>query len=497
MAITLRHDASAVALPSTNASGRKYGQQLVLQQQQQKYLGHQAGLDRLFDANKQASQNQFQWRRDQNQNQVQWARDLQRNSDIAARDQVQFDRQQEANRAAEFAQARDRIGMHAQEMLNSGEIPEHLRPEVRELIRGKSIILGSGFDETARKEYLSDYNARLAGILSQIPPKTPPPTPQETFDRSIVVDPKTGMRYRVDKDGNPEPLAQLEQPQQQPTSFGEWQQQEPEKARKAFADKAAAIQQSIDDGLLTLKNGQTVEDMVFEQLEQPFQAMRKRYGPPTPAPQLPGANQGAAPSSPMQSILETPAAPPAAAQPAQEQPPAGVAEAPLTPQEKPQNAWSEVASGGRESVPVAGNQRQPEIPPRGAQEGAKQGSKQDDGDLFDQVSGLPMVKKEDFGKLVDSAEDDSDKSVIRQVQKLANHPDYANSPDIVNALHVVVGSNSTKEDRLAAAEYLKAKGIDLEQAVPENPDRSDKLKKVHEKNQKRFGSSRQVFDVEW
>ena len=64
MGIVFRHDAAAVALPSTSGS-RKYGQQLVLQQQQQKYNAQQAGYDRMF-----------QLGRDQQQYGVQAARDM-------------------------------------------------------------------------------------------------------------------------------------------------------------------------------------------------------------------------------------------------------------------------------------------------------------------------------------------------------------------------------------------------------------------------------------
>jgi hypothetical protein len=269
-----------------------------LQQQYQKYQGQQAGYDRLLTLGRDAIQSRDQAIRQGQQNAAQAIRDAQQNSFQVGRDKAQQDAADREQRKRDFDAARDRIGMHAQEMLKSGEIPEHLIPKVRGLIHGKSIVMGSGYDETARQEFLKDYNAQLAGILSEIPPKPTPLTAQQLSDQNVVV--RGGVSGQINKNGVWEPF---KQEPKQPVSFGDYVQMEPEKARKAFADKLAAIKTSVANGK-PLGPWKSAEDKAIAELEAPFQELHKRYGPPEMAPFIPGAPPIDQSQNSVRSILE-------------------------------------------------------------------------------------------------------------------------------------------------------------------------------------------------
>lgn len=159
--------------------------------------------------------------------------------------------------------------------------------------------------------------------------------------------------------------------------------------------------------------------------------------------------------------------------------PLRAADAANEPQAAPAGTGTEQsASDG--SVPVGGSQGQ---------------SNQGRSELITgqpQQSGLPTVTPPDFGKLVAAAPDDNEKAVINQIQGLASQ--HADSPDVVNALNVFVSPGSSKEDRLAAFDYLSTAGIDLNQMIAEEPGRAEKIRKVQEKNQERFGNRRDLLN---
>ena len=296
MAIRFRHDAAAVALPSNMAS-RKYGQSLVLQQQQQKYASQQAALDRELQAARLQPpvRNNWQWGGNQ-QGGLQRGFGLTPNPD--AQKQLLADQQA---RAADFGAARDRIGMHAQEMLKNGEIPPELVPQVRNLLMDKAAVLTNKYNETQQQEFLSDYNAQLAAILSGVPPKAPEPTPQELYDKGVVTDPETGMRFRQNAKGDYDPLPQQEQQPQRPTSAAEAFQADPKVRDKYMAD-AIAIETKGGEVPLTRDSRKKAATLAMELYEED-----NSLGTPTAAPAMPGA----APTAPRteQSILEPTQAP--------------------------------------------------------------------------------------------------------------------------------------------------------------------------------------------
>jgi hypothetical protein len=180
MAITLRHDAAAVALPSSSAQ-RKYGQSLVLQQQQQKYQGQQAGYDRLFDAYKQQNQNAFAWNQAADNRVFQAKQQQAQNNFLLDRDQAKFDQQQQQQRKADFDAARNRIDTYAKDALSDPDLPDDLRQRIQNLVSGKMVALGGGYDGPAQQQFLDQYNSQLAAILSEIPPKQPKAPPQPNF----------------------------------------------------------------------------------------------------------------------------------------------------------------------------------------------------------------------------------------------------------------------------------------------------------------------------
>jgi hypothetical protein len=136
MPIRFKYQAAAVP-PSSNRITRNFGQNLVQQQNQQKYLGAERGKERLFSLGQQNLRNQFQLGRDQNAN---------------------------------FQGALDDIATQAQGLLENNRIPPELTPEVRRLLEGRRAVLGSGYNQTQQQEYLKGFNAQLNGILSQVPP---------------------------------------------------------------------------------------------------------------------------------------------------------------------------------------------------------------------------------------------------------------------------------------------------------------------------------------
>lgn len=277
MAITFRHDAAAVALPA-NSANRKYGQQLVLQQQQQKYQGHQAGLDRLFDANKIQQQNQFQWNRDQQQRNFQWDMGHAQNKFQADRDKAKFEQQQQQQRKADFDAARNRIDTHAKDMLANGEITDpEARQRIQNLIAGKTIVMGSDFDETARQNYLDQYNAELAKILSEVPPAKPKPPPQPNF--------------HTDQNGNqwvesgPGKWEQVPPQEKKPTSLKEYYNGNEDKFQKDLDATMKSMQDEVDLGNST---GPVTPEAAWKKMQEAYDFRQKALGrssqPPAGAP---------------------------------------------------------------------------------------------------------------------------------------------------------------------------------------------------------------------
>jgi hypothetical protein len=217
MAITFRYDAAGVVPPS-NESTRKYGQSLVLQQQQQKYAGQQAGYDRLFRAGSQLQQQNFM-----------------------------TDRDMQEQRARDFDAARSRLDAYARDMLANGEITDpDSRRKIQGLIAGKTAVMGSGFDQTARQEYLDQYNAQLAGILSGVPVNQKP-TEQDLHDQSVVVE--NGIRGQRNAKGEFVPFPQQEQPVQPPMTAADAFRADPKLHKQYIEDSIRVL---TEDGMKPL-----------------------------------------------------------------------------------------------------------------------------------------------------------------------------------------------------------------------------------------------------
>lgn len=89
----------------------------------------------------------------------------------------------------------------------------------------------------------------------------------------------------------------------------------------------------------------------------------------------------------------------------------------------------------------------------------------------------PMVAP-DFGKLTASATDDSDRAVFGKLQGMYDKQ----SPEIQNAISILVDSSKLKKERAAAALYLKNAGIDLEKLAGPKVDDATKRLNQYQKN---------------
>ena len=319
MAITFRHDAAAVTPPSNSAT-RKYGQQLVLQQQQQKYQGLQAGYDRLFQLGRDAQQNAFQVGRELRQQNFIQNRDDAQNRFQMDRDKVLFEQQQKQQEAARqqafMEEARKQSGRFIMDSIEKGEYDDVTARELRQNLIEEAEALGNpALDATQRAEALNKLRARRAVLSANRMPKTPPPTAQEQFDNSIVTDSATGTRYRQNAKGDYEPIQEAPK---RPTSAAEAFQADP-KVRDKYMEQAIAIETKGGDEPLTVESRRKASALAQQLYEED-----NNLGTPTDAPQLPGA----APATPGQSksILEGPTA----QMPDRGQPPAPVQ--PLTAQ---------------------------------------------------------------------------------------------------------------------------------------------------------------------
>lgn len=425
MAITFRHDAAAVTPPS-NASTRKYGQSLVLQQQQQKYQGHQAGLNRLFDAAQQERQNVVQFGRDLQQNAFQVGRDKDQNQFQLDRDKNLFDQkqqEQEAERRRAFLEdARNQSSSIIMEDIENGLFDPATARKLRQNLVEESEALGNPeLDPTQRAEALQKIRAERAMLSANRQEKSPPKPPQPNFYTD-----DSGGRWVEEAPGK---WGQVPQQEQEPKSFSEYAQKNPEDARKRFSETLDAMRQSVSDGETTVPAGKTVEDMAVERLEEPFRLFQERFGQSSapPSASAPGTNPGVSPA------------------PMTERGPGGTTSAASAPAIPPvQNPWSE-AEVGAASPKISGKKPvQPKSPPQEA------------------TSNAP-----DFGKLTASATDDADKALFGKLQEAYQ----GQTPDVQAAIAVFANPDSGDQEFRDAADYLKSKGIDVETiaAPPERP----------------------------
>lgn len=332
MPISFRHDAAAV-MPSSNQAQRKYGQSLVLQQQQQKYNEKQAGYDRLFqlgrdqqqfqnDFVKDVRQQTFLERQARDQNKFQ----LDRDKALAEQQQQQ---QEVARQNAFMDEARKQsAGMIMEDIKNGMYDPVTARKLQQSLVDEAEALGNRELDATMRAEALAKIRAkRLLDSANRLE-KPPAPTDQEVYEKSIVTDPVTGQRMLPDGKGRYQPIP--EKPQR-PSSATEAFAADP-KLRDKYVQEAIAMETKKDGFGKDIpldregrKKAVALAQQLWEDDNLPNEAPPRDEGP---APTL-------AARGPSQSILEAPTAaspdpgyPPAPGQMIAQSPDAGSPPAP-------------------------------------------------------------------------------------------------------------------------------------------------------------------------
>lgn len=242
MPITIRHDAAAVVPPS-NQSTRKYGQQLVMQQNQQKYAAQQQGYDRAFTLGRDAMQSRDAAIRQGQQNAEQKIRDatLFANNQTLQETQNKFRQQQaEAEQQAKFMEdaRKQSSGMIMDDIKNGAYDPATSRKLQQNLVAESEALGNPQLDATQRAEALAKIRAERAMLTASRIEAPPKPTPDEEFQQGVATDPETGMRYRKNSKGD---WDQLEQPQKPPASAAEAFQADPKLRDKYMADATAIV----------------------------------------------------------------------------------------------------------------------------------------------------------------------------------------------------------------------------------------------------------------
>lgn len=559
MGITFRHDAAAVALPTTNASGRKYGQQLVLQQQQQKYATQQAQQDRMFDAYKMESQNIAQQQRDWQQ------RDFVLNRD---RDQNKLQQQQmDAARQQQFMDdARKQQSGMIMADIQSGEYDPNTARKLQQNLVAESEALGNPqLDATQRAEALQKIRAERALLASNRMQKPPAPTPQEQFEQGVVN--RNGVDYIQDSKGKWTPLepskSQQEQEKMQQQQLQQQEQEaqkmRPKSAQEYYAENEDKFQKDLE---ATMKTMQSEQDLVtdpkkkkevtpeaaWEQMQKNHDFRQKalgkaQYGEPTLAPEAPKpfgqrleelrsqskssgtredfkafedfantskslqalqdkidalplgseerkaatqewvnqrdrliqldkqASQAAPPE--MKSIIDpslqrgNPTAAPPASIPSQPVSPPEMrsileAPAPVQTPSAPipaQNAWEQVATPPATPTPEAPTEQGLVNPQANAGDASKYPWLRQPGQLM-KGGNKQDANAPDFGSLTVNAADEADRQTIGKLQSAY---EQAKSPEVKNAISILVNPKSAREDKMKAVRDLKKAGVDINQ----------------------------------
>ena len=276
MAIRFKHDAAGVVPPS-NSSTRKYGQSLVMQQQQQKYQSQQAGYDRMFTALRDQNQNIAQQQRDWMQRDFALNRDKDRRDFITARDKEQFDQQQKLM---------DRQFDQQQKLMD--------RKLQQNLVAESEALVNPQLDATQRAEILDKIRAERATLSANRIEKPPVPTAQDLHDQSVVY--QDGIAGQTDKNGMFVPLPQQTK---RPTSAEDAFKSDPKLADKYFQDAKAIV---TEDGEIPYDEDARKKAM---DLARKLYEQDNNLGTPTPAPAMSGQSQAPATPAQEQSILKT------------------------------------------------------------------------------------------------------------------------------------------------------------------------------------------------
>lgn len=479
MAIRFKHDAAAI-IPPSNSSTRKYGQSLVMQQQQQKYQSQQAGYDRMFDAYRQQTANQFQRERDLNQQAFMAGRDKDQRDFIAARDQTQFDQQQkliDQQRQAKFMDDARRMssGMIMDDIQNGAYDPATSRKLQQNLVAESEALGNPHLDATQRAEILDKIRADRSALMANRMEKPPAPTAQDLHDQSVVY--QDGIAGQTDKNGMFVPLPQQTK---RPTSAEDAFKSDPKLADKYFKDAKDIVtgggETPYDED--ARKKAMDMAKKLYEQ--------DNNLGTPTPAPEMPGQSQAPTTPDATQSILDP-----------------SISGQPQTPEDSRKAAMhAEMLARGYQLITPSDGSRPfyyhpgnnptptPELlgqspetpsqeqsaqtqsnwPPPASQENVSPSSTPITADEFNSGNPAKSSPAPDFSALASSAQTNQSRGIIKNLQSIYQQQ----SPDVQQAIAVYLDKNSTDADFQRAEQHLRSKGIDVLKLAPPPPKLKDK-----------------------
>ena len=539
MAIRFKYDLAAVAPPSNDLT-RKFGQSLVLQQQQQKYAAQQAGYNRLFDAYKQQNQNAFAWNQAADNRVFQAKQQEAQNNFLTGRDKTQFDqRQQEAEAERQRAfleEGRKQQSGYITDAIKNGEYDPATSRKLQQNLVAEAEALGNPqLDATQRAEVLAKIRAERATLTANRMERPPEPSDQEKFNKGIVVDPVTGMRYRANSKGDYEPLPPGEQ--QQPKSAVEAFKADPKTGDK-YREKAEARLMGADDEMPQVDSGEVGEDGTKKKRDmtpQEFQKEAKKLAEelwnidnmeesPTLAPDI---TSGAIPAVPQEASILEQSSPPAPgipiAPPDPGQPPSPGPQKPSLPLSSnttSQNDWTDAANANQptdtQAPPSSAAEYDAEMTSKGyklttpADGGrpyyfkdfgsgtAQPGEAMPQAPTQGNASGSPTVAPQpsnqapatpNFKSLTEGAANDAERAVVSQIETLYQ----GQSPDVQAAISVLLNPGSLEQELIEAYSYLQGKGIDMN-AMGADAEKSSKPgSRAKGKMRDKYGSSYDSF----
>ena len=591
MAIRFVNDAAAVVIPP-NQSSRKYGQQLVLQQQ--KYANDQRQLqqENMYDRQKQYMQNAFQLEQKKEQRALLGQQAL---ADLNAKQVFGAQKADAAKiaqkQAAEKAEKENIERIKKQQKLddfdgiNSGEFDPKVANRIKELWRRKNEIpIDKNLDEAMRAEESDKIEEELSGLrgnriqapsgaeranrnLSHYVPSLQKYATPEELQELRKADPNIEVQVFQDGKMLPGPT-----PKQGPMTAQDYYRADDAKFNKDLSSKMSELQDKLDAGEMTLQEGQDLRSVAWQQMQDDYDFKQKALGGGQPAqggqpamppqagqPAMPPAQAPAAqpPEMGMQDLEPTynadgttsapgqPAMPPQAGQPLmspinQSEQPAAPAQA-GQPASQPELIYND-GIGGNGKV----YERMPDGSVREFKEAAKQPIQQADGSLWQQspedgawrvvppaiqpfrpeqpvlpsrplqpgeeeggssfaprapgvqqqpTEALPMdqsgmqpqsqnvwaevampeqqptipaaskpaVNAPDFAKLSKNAANDTDRVVLGKMQDAYKN---AKTPEIQDAIKVLVTPGVPASKKALAARALRAAGIDLNKLIP-------------------------------
>lgn len=331
MAIRLNHEAAAAFVPPS-ASNRKYGQQLVLQQQKFANDQRQGMQDRMYDQQREYRRTAYQLQKDQTdrfvdnqrmQEQQKFAERMQKNSldaqqqrDLqeAQRRSEMMAKQQEEQRVAQL-KAQERADV--EDAIKSGAIDQITASEIKKSwALDTRIDLNPEYDEAQRAEAHRENQwnrSKLQENRSQVPSLADMgnknlqyyvPSMRGYVNREEAAKLGPDVEVQVYQDGKlmPGPSARG------PMSAQDYYRADGAMFKKDLASKMSELQGKVDAGEMTLEKGQDLRSLAWQQMQDDYNFAQQALGGSQPV------QGGQAAQPPMQG--GQPAMPPApAAQP--------------------------------------------------------------------------------------------------------------------------------------------------------------------------------------